>query len=151
LDKKNLTKIVIVTGYKSDFFVNYIKSLKLNTKLTFINNEIYNKTNNIYSMYLAKEDMVNDDYYPKFLVDKVKDLILPVIERLENGEKDEAVIQESLDTMTLAINDLQEEFYEHDSELETMARDSIATTIGDILEYFNIDIDLETALAERDW
>ena len=53
--------------------------------------------------------------------------------------------------MTLAINDLQEEFYEHDSELETMARDSIATTIGDILEYFNIDIDLETALAERDW
>ncbi|WP_455067549.1 aminotransferase class I/II-fold pyridoxal phosphate-dependent enzyme [Parvimonas micra] len=61
LDKKNLTKIVIVTGYKSDFFVNYIKSLKLNTKLTFINNEIYNKTNNIYSMYLAKEEMVNDD------------------------------------------------------------------------------------------
>ena len=61
LDKKNLTKIVIVTGYKSDFFVNYIKSLKLNTKLTYINNEIYNKTNNIYSMYLAKEEMVNDD------------------------------------------------------------------------------------------
>lgn len=101
--------------------------------------------------YVLLEDMVNDDYYPKFLVDKVKDLILPVIELLENGEKDEAVIQESLDTMTLAINDLQEEFYEHDSELETMARDSIATTIGDILEYFNIDIDLETALAERDW
>lgn len=99
--------------------------------------------------YVLLEDMVNDDYYPKFLVDKVKDLIIPVIERLESGEKDEAVIQESLDTMTLAINDLQEEFYEHDSELETMARDSIATTIGDILEYFNIDIDLETALGRK--
>ena len=61
--------------------------------------------------YVLLEDMVNDDYYPKFLVDKVKDLIIPVIERLESGEKDEAVIQESLDTMTLAINDLQEEFY----------------------------------------
>lgn len=101
--------------------------------------------------YVLLEDMVNDDYYPKFLVGKVKDLIVQVIHLLENGEKDKAVIQGALDTMTLAINDLQEEFYEHDSELETVARDSIATTIGDILEYFDIDIDLETALAERDW
>ncbi len=101
--------------------------------------------------YVLLEDMVNDDYYPKFLVDKVKDLIIPVIHLLENGEKDKAVIQGALDTMTFAINDLQEEFDEHDSELETVARDSIATTIGDILEYFDIDIDIETALAERDW
>lgn len=101
--------------------------------------------------YVLLEDMVNDDYYPKFLVDKVKDLIIPVIELLENGEENKTVIQKALDTMTLAINDLQEEFDEHDSELETVARDSIATTIGDILEYFDIDIDIETALAERDW
>ena len=101
--------------------------------------------------YVLLEDMVNDDYYPKFLVDKVKDLIIPVIDLLENGEENKTVIQKALDTMALAINDLQEEFDEHDSELETVARDSIATTIGDILEYFDIDIDLETALAERDW
>ena len=100
--------------------------------------------------YVLLEDMVNDDYYPKFLVDKVKDLIIPVIDLLENGEENKTVIQKALDTMTLAINDLQEEFDEHDSELETVARDSIATTIGDILEYFDIDIDIETALAERD-
>ncbi len=101
--------------------------------------------------YVLLEDMVNDDYYPKFLVGKVKDLIIPVIDLLENGEENKTVIQKALDTMTLAINDLQEEFDEHDSELETVARDSIATTIGDILEYFDIDIDIETALAERDW
>ena len=101
--------------------------------------------------YVLLEDMVSDDYYPKFLVDKVKDLIIPVIDLLENGEENKTVIQKALDTMTLAINDLQEEFDEHDSELETVARDSIATTIGDILEYFDIDIDIETALAERDW
>lgn len=101
--------------------------------------------------YVLLEDMVNDDYYPKFLVDKVKDLIIPVIDLLENGEENKIVIQKALDTMTLAINDLQEEFDEHDSELETVARDSIATTIDDILEYFDIDIDIETALAEREW
>ena len=61
LDKKSLSNIVVVTGYKSEFFINYIKSLNINTKLTFINNEIYNKTNNIYSMFLAKSEMAKED------------------------------------------------------------------------------------------
>lgn len=61
LDTKSLSNIVVVTGYKSEFFINYIKSLNINTKLTFINNEIYDKTNNIYSMYLAKDEMIKED------------------------------------------------------------------------------------------
>ena len=38
-----------------------------------------------------------------------------------------------------------------DSEIETVARNSIAVTIGYIMEWFQIDIDMETALRERDW
>ena len=53
--------------------------------------------------------------------------------------------------MTLAINDLQEEFEENDSEIETVARDSIAVTLEYILQWFDIAIDVETALRERDW
>lgn len=44
-----------------------------------------------------------------------------------------------------------DEFYENDSEIETIARESIASTIDYILEWFNINIDLETALAEREF
>lgn len=101
--------------------------------------------------YVLVKDMVNDDYYPKFLVEKIKGLISPVISLLENGETDTDVIQGKLDEMTLAINDLQEEFDENDSEIETVARDSIAVTIGYIMDWFGIDIDMETALRERDW
>jgi len=53
--------------------------------------------------------------------------------------------------MTIAINELQNEFYENDSEIETFARDSIALTVEQILQYFEIDIDIEEALRERDW
>ena len=53
--------------------------------------------------------------------------------------------------MTLAINDLQEEFEDNDSEIETAARDSIAVTIEYILKWFNIDIDTDTAIGARDW
>lgn len=53
--------------------------------------------------------------------------------------------------MTIAINDLQEEFEENDSEIETAARDSIATDVIEILKWFEIDLDVEDALGERDW
>ena len=101
--------------------------------------------------YILLEDMVNDEYYPEFLVDKLKELIIPVIILLENGETNIDIVQSKLDEMTLAINELQEEFYDNDSEIETVARDSIAVTIGHIMEWFSIDIDMETALRERDW
>lgn len=53
--------------------------------------------------------------------------------------------------MTLAINDLQEEFEENDSEIETAARDSIGETVDYILRWFDIYIDVEDAIAKRDW
>ena len=101
--------------------------------------------------YVLLEEMMNDDYFPDFLTEKVKGLIKSVIELLEAGERDKESIQRRLDEMTLGINDLQEEFEENDSEIETAARESIAETVEYILQWFYIDIDIETAIGERDW
>ena len=73
--------------------------------------------------YKLLDEMYQDEYYPDFLVDKVKGELQKVIELLETGETDTEVIQERLDEVVCAINDLQEEFYENDSEIETVARD----------------------------
>ena len=51
--------------------------------------------------------MYQDEYYPDFLVDKVKAEITKVIELLESGESDVEIIQGKLDEITCAINDLQ--------------------------------------------
>ncbi len=101
--------------------------------------------------YVLLEEMYDDDYFPKFLVDKIKSLIEQVIALLESGETDTRKIQQRLDEMTLGINDLEEEFEENDSEIETAARDSIGVTVEYILEWFGIDIDIETAIGEREW
>jgi len=100
-------------------------------------------------LYLT--DMYNDKYYPKFLVDKIKELIKEVVTALEAGEKDKDTIQKLFDKMTIGINDLEEEFYDNDSEIETVARDDIGQTVIYILKHFDIDIDVEDAIAERDW
>ena len=101
--------------------------------------------------YKLLDEMYQDDYYPAFLVDKVKDEIQKVIDLLESGETDTEVVQEKLDEAVLAINDLQEEFDENESEIETVARDCTGVTIDYILKWFDIPIDMEEAIRERDW
>ncbi|AKK05513.1 hypothetical protein CMUST_05885 [Corynebacterium mustelae] len=101
--------------------------------------------------YVLLTDMYRDGYYPDFLVDKVKAELEKVISLLETGEQDTTKIQAALDTMTLAINDLAEEFDENDSEIETVARECIAENVAVILDWFEIPIDVEDAIAERDW
>ena len=70
--------------------------------------------------YKLLDEMYQDDYYPASLVDKVKDELQKVIDLLENGETDPEVVQETLDEAVCGINDLQEEFDENDSEIETV-------------------------------
>ncbi|UDK99126.1 hypothetical protein EYB33_14955 [Lysinibacillus sphaericus] len=95
--------------------------------------------------------MYEDSYYPTFLVNKIKENIMKVVHFIEEGNHTIEEVQEKLDEMTVAINELQDEFYKNDSEIETVARDSIAITVEEILQYFEIDIDIEEALRERDW
>ena len=101
--------------------------------------------------YKLLDEMYQDEYYPDFLVDKVKAALQEVIDLLECGKTDTEVIQEKLDKAVCVVNDLQDEFEENDSEIETVARDCIGTAVGYILEWFGIPIDVEEAIRERDW
>ena len=101
--------------------------------------------------YKLLDEMYQDEYYPDFLVDEVRDALQKVVDLLESGETNTEVVQETLDEAVSSINDLQEEFDENDSEIETVARECIAADVAYILEWFDIPIDTEEAIRERDW
>lgn len=61
LDRLNLSKIVIVIGYEGQKLVDFINQLDIKTKIVYVNNPIYYRTNNIYSLYLAKEYLLKED------------------------------------------------------------------------------------------
>lgn len=61
LSKLSLSRIVIVVGYKGDELKKHVGNQYSGTKIEYINNPIYDKTNNIYSLALAKEQMQQDD------------------------------------------------------------------------------------------
>ena len=61
IEQKNLSRIIIVVGYEGQKLIDYIDTLDIKTPITFINNPIYDKTNNIYSLALAKELLCKED------------------------------------------------------------------------------------------
>lgn len=61
LDRKCLSRIVVVAGYEGHKLMDYIDSLGINTPVRYIYNQVYNKTNNIYSLALAKDYLMAED------------------------------------------------------------------------------------------
>lgn len=85
LDKLTLERIVIVVGYKQEVLRDYIRGLVVKTPIIFVENTVYDKTNNIYSLYLAKDYLLEKD---TLLLES--DLIFEdaILEELINDERD---------------------------------------------------------------
>lgn len=61
LDRLELSRIIVVVGYKGKELIEYISTLRISTNIEYVENEIYDKTNNIYSLYLARDYLMADD------------------------------------------------------------------------------------------
>lgn len=61
LEKKNLSRIIMVVGYEAEKLKKHVIELGLKTPVQFVINDIYDRTNNIYSLYLASEMLQEED------------------------------------------------------------------------------------------
>lgn len=61
LDTRGLSRVVIVVGYEAEKLKEFIRTLDVKTPIVFVENSIYDKTNNIYSLALAKEYLKQED------------------------------------------------------------------------------------------
>lgn len=62
LSRLNLSRLVIVVGYEAENLIEHIGNRYDGVlKIEYIHNTIYDKTNNIYSLALAKEEMCKED------------------------------------------------------------------------------------------
>lgn len=56
-----LSRIVIVTGYEGQKLKEYIATLGIKCPIEYVDNPIFASTNNIYSLYLAKDYLLQED------------------------------------------------------------------------------------------
>ena len=61
LSHLDLKRIVIVVGYQAKNLKDYVDSQYHNLNIEYVDNPIYDKTNNIYSLALAKDKFKEDD------------------------------------------------------------------------------------------
>ncbi len=110
-----------------------------------LNNEKIRNHNFLYGMY-------TDNYFPKFLVDKVRLILIELCYNIENNSpKNLEELYALTHASTDKINDLQDEFYTNQSEIETFARESIAVDFEFISNSYGFKADIEELIANRDW
>ena len=107
IKKAGISRFVLVTGYRGKELKEYILSHhKGEMEFVFIDNEVYATTNNIYSFFLAKEELVKDDtillesdiIFDEDLIKEVK----------ESSEKDVVVVakyESWMDGTVVTLND----------------------------------------------
>ena len=61
LDDLGLERIVLVVGYKGKELREFVAALSVQTPIEFVENPIYDQTNNIYSLYLARKFLRQSD------------------------------------------------------------------------------------------
>ena len=62
LTELNLSRVILVVGYQADNLMNHIgHRYDGKLKIEYVMNPIYDKTNNIYSLALAKQQLQEDD------------------------------------------------------------------------------------------
>jgi len=60
IEAAGIGEVVITTGYCDDILMQYVSSLGLSLKISYVKNPIYDKSNYIYSIHLAKA-LLDDD------------------------------------------------------------------------------------------
>ncbi|MBK9033165.1 MAG: hypothetical protein IPL61_18155 [Myxococcales bacterium] len=97
------------------------------------------------------QELFEDDYFPNPLVEKGKQILLRLCARIEAERPVGDAVLPLTHAATEEFNQLDEELHEHDSEIETAARECIGADMMFILQTYGYQVDIEDAIAPRDW
>lgn len=131
LEKLNLNKIVLVVGYEGQQLMDYVNSLGLKTSVEYVVNDIYDKTNNIYSLYLAKEYLLQDDtlllesdlVYEEAVIRKLVDTPYPslvLVDKFESWMDGTCITVDEDDNITSFVSKREFDFTKTDEYYKTV-------------------------------
>ena len=96
--------------------------------------------------------MYEDSYFPSRLVDKGKAILVELCFEIEREQpKSLDGLYELTHAATDKFNELQDEFFEADSEIESAARDCIAENFDLVAKAYGFEADIEELIATREW
>ena len=134
--------LILIAGCQLSSSQNVNMKTVKQTELTNINIKNYN----------FLDCMYQDSYFPTFLVDKCKNILLNLCSEIESKKPNSLKELYGLThSSTNQINALQNEFFENNSEIETGARECFGANFEFISKTYGFDADTEELIATRDW
>ena len=61
LSEVGVSRVILVVGYMAQNLIDHVGYSYKGMDIIYVNNPIYDKTNNIYSLYLAKDYLLSED------------------------------------------------------------------------------------------
>lgn len=131
LDRLELTRVILVVGYEGDKLIQFVDQLDIRVPVTYIWNKVYNKTNNIYSLAMAKDylveedtillesDIIFEDGVLKALLDDKRDT-LALVDKYERWMDGTVVKLDEEDNITEFVPGRKFQFSEKDSYFKTV-------------------------------
>jgi len=108
--------------------------------------------NSITKKYVFLDCMYQDSYFPEFLVDKCRNILLKLCYDIEtNKPKNTDELYKLTHSSTIELNNLQDEFFAYNSEIETGARECLAINFEFIADSYGFESDIEELIATRKW
>ena len=135
------------------FLLVLLASCQVKTsKMSDITIEQQSLSNEKIKSYTFLECMYNDGYYPSFLVDKCKRILLSLCKDIETSKPENLdALYKLTHTTTEQINALEDEFNQIDSEIETVARECLAENFEHMASVYGFNADIEELIATREW
>ena len=123
-----------------------------NSKNTMVNIEQSELSNEKIKSHTFLECMYQDSYFPEFLVDKCKNILIALCKNIEESKpKNLDELYVLTHASTGKINNLENEFFENDSEIETAARECLGLDFEYISNAYGFEADVEELIANRYW
>lgn len=131
LDKKELSRIIVVVGYKGQELMDYINTMDISTQIVFVDNPIYDRTNNIYSLSLADDYLISEDtllfesdlIFEEGIVDELiadQRETLAVVDKFESWMDGSCMVLDEEDNITDFISGKHIDFSEKDNYYKTV-------------------------------
>lgn len=132
LSGRDIHEVLLVVGDKKDIIINSVGHFYKNMKITYIENPIFDKTNNVYSFWLAKnyihEDLLMlecDLFFNRHLIDIILQGMADcniLVSRFDKHTMDGSVVEidNEYNVKSLIIKKFQNESFDFSDKMKTV-------------------------------
>lgn len=101
--------------------------------------------------YILLEQLYEDSFYPQYMLDKIKLMLLDFIFYIEENPTGITDVGNKIFELVEEVKSMQDEFIAEESEFDALAKETLLRDIEYIIKWYHLPVNLEKELTKREW